>query len=184
MNVDKLFLVKSWRKHRLFTVLLLVFIALQLFFNGKTIQVTPFFLYGMYAAKAKTKAVQEIVYLEVNGKPLPYMDYLPKHRDMLVSPLYYYLTFVRNDNIDPIREPLQALGKKYFSPGLTGQLTAKLCNDSDDLKAFKLWYKRYLEETLDEPVTTYRVYLDAWAFHPEGIRSVQRKPLLSYEDPR
>lgn len=155
--MKKTFLYRVWQYDRRLFFLFSGLAAVTLVMNLAGIQLTPFFVWGMYSEKEEPVAQYAVMRTTVNdslvidysaGSPVGTLFYLQ-------SPLSLYQRIQDNHGTDPTITFLQnKLGSRYTA---VQPLENKLFNMPVQQAAFFPWYQRYLQEATGIPVRRIRV---------------------------
>ena len=151
-----MFLKQLYKHSRWMFVLVVFFIAAQLFINYKRgMVVSPFYHYGMYSEVIKPKADYAVFEVWANGKQLQGRDFTPWQWEKIILPLVYYSSTPKSNQLyhDEVKRLMNKFG---FNPNEQRFLSA--CN----YRRFEAWYKDYLGPIINQPVNSldlkYRTY--------------------------
>lgn len=109
-------------------------------------EATPFFVWAMYSDKEPDTTEYNVQKIIVNDSIIinNTTGFTPSTRFFLNTPLWYYISIKRNNNIDPTITFLQSKLKQRYS--LIEPYQYKLFNDTSRINAFPKWFKNYVEE--------------------------------------
>jgi hypothetical protein len=150
------YLARVYRYSPRWFLFVLSFALLTLVCNIAGVEITPFFVWGMYSEKIQPPASYTFYTTTVNDSMLvdTYSGYPDNSRFYLNIPLAYYEDMRAHAGIDPVIPFLQrrtGSGYRWIRP-----LEGRLFNGG--LKGrFPGWYSRYLEQTLAIPVNTVKI---------------------------
>lgn len=155
--MKKTFLYRVWQYDRRLFFLFSGLALITLVMNLAGIQLTPFFVWGMYSETEEPVAQYAVMRTTVNdslvvdysaGRPVGTLFYLQ-------SPLSLYQRIQDNHGTDPTITFLhQKLGSRYTA---VQPLENKLFNTPARQAVFFPWYQRYLQEATGIPVQRIRV---------------------------
>jgi hypothetical protein len=137
-----MYLRAVFRQSKWWFVVVIIFIACQLFINFKHGMVfSPFFHYGMYSEVMKPQQAYPVFSVSVNGEELRAKDFTPQQWDKIMQPVVYYSKH-KEWNTAMFAEVHRLTGisdsAKFFN-----RLTK---ND------FSFWYRQYLSEMLGKEI--------------------------------
>jgi len=142
-----MYLAQLYKQHKYWFIVVLLFIAGQLFINAKKGMVcSPFFHYGMYSAPMP--ADTSYMYLEVwvNNEQLKPSDFSPQRWDKIIQPVLYFSRQQQENNYQ-FNEAHRILGIND---------TAKFINRITK-RDFDPWYRQYLGSILGKQVLTINI---------------------------
>jgi hypothetical protein len=150
-----MYLKQLYKQHKGWFLFAILFCIAQLFINYKRgVVASPFFHYGMYAAKMNIPDTIEVFEVAVNGKPLEPFHFSAQEWDKLMLPLYQYNTVQQHNshlwNTD-IQRLLSKLGMK--------QTNADNFLSSINLDAFTKWYREYCSSIVGYKIDSITIFL-------------------------
>jgi len=151
-----MFLKSVFNHSKLLFLLMIIFIAGQLFINYKRgVVFSPLFHYGMYSEVMHVKPTYQVWEVQVNGQKLSAEDFSIQQWDKIILPLQYYQG-INSSNQLYHRDVKRLLQKLHLFT--TEENFLSNCSYPD----FEQWYKRYLQSVTGEAVSdmeiTYRSY--------------------------
>ena len=175
MKIENLYLVRLYyTKKSLFIFVLLFFIlSLSANFIFKSEQ-TPIFKWDLYSTAMPAQSTYSFLEVRYNDNRLLKFPHTWQEPQKLffTNTLDYFIAIKRNNNTDPY--------KKYFANDwskrharmkeLLGNVN--LYNDSTEINAFPSWYKRYLEQYIQQPVESIDVYEKKVEFINGGLHEI------------
>ncbi|MEO8821541.1 MAG: hypothetical protein ABI374_11905 [Ginsengibacter sp.] len=149
------FLYKVYQHSKKLFFFFIIFAVFTLFCNLIGVEVTPFYVWGMYSQKEETPKEYPIFRITANDKLIDYSTgYFPANRFFLLSPLSYYGSIKTDDPTaiflkEKLKEKYENL-KPYAN---------NVLNSPKEVDKFPGWYKRYVEQTTGEEIKNLKVEL-------------------------
>ena len=149
--------------------------------NISYIQLSPFTGYAMYSGKVKDKTAYPYYQLKINdGEKINLWKLTQQNKQILQQSMSYMRQYIENGNHDKnfvfLQTKLSNYDPKYK------HLLDNYANNSIDFPHFKLWYKRYIEQTLGRKIFSYKTQIIQLTFNNKN-KLVCRDtiPLIEYK---
>ena len=130
---------------------------------------TPVFVWDLYAYEIPQQLSYSFLEIRYNDNKILSFPHTWDEPQKLffINTIDYFIAMKRNHNMDPLKVYIDNWNKnhplfKSMFPGL------RLYNDSNELKKFPDWYKRYLEQYLNSHVYKINVYEVEIAYQNNG----------------
>jgi hypothetical protein len=119
----------------------IIIIVLQLLFTFMKLEITPFFLYGMFSEKIPARDSLTLVQILVNNKPL--QDYHPGYRELLLlqTAQENYALLKDQHFIDPVKTRMESKFKGIDQMPGYKSLSPKMYNQPGINEPFRHWFK-------------------------------------------
>jgi hypothetical protein len=155
---NNLFFVKVFKHNKFLFILFLGFTLGSLFFNYKTVETTPFFVWGMYSAKETVPQSHKIIVVKYNNSKMLCMPhtYQEPMSMMVYFTLNYYTDILQNNNKDYLQRNLES--NYYIKYPFIKKFGAKLYTNPNEVANYLPWLKKYIASIVNEPVTNFDVY--------------------------
>ncbi len=175
MKIENLYLIRLFYAQKSLFIIALLFIFLS--FSANFIfrsEQTPIFKWDLYSKAMpflSTYSFLEVRYNQNELLKFPHTWQEPK-KLFFTNTLDYFIAIKRNNNIDPY--------KNYFANNwskrhvrlkeLFGSIN--LYNDTTEINAFPAWYKKYLEQYIQQNVWSINVYEKKVEFINGGVNEI------------
>ncbi len=155
-----------------------VFAVLTLLVNASRNEITPFFVWSMYASPARVTDTFPVYVLEYNdGKtflaPHTWKDH---KRMMFFYTIDQYCVLKDNGNKDPDEEHASHILARLHINNPT--FLPSLYPSATDMQAYPAWLKRYMQANMGEHIDSIKVYRKWVQFGNDGKVNVHRNELL------
>lgn len=151
------FFYKLYRFDKKLFFFLAVFSALTVVCNIMGVEITPFFIWGMYSEKESTLNSYDTYKIQVNDSSVidHTAGFTDNNRFFLYSPLSFYQKIQENRFIDPA---LSLLQKKTGADNATFRsLSTRITNGYQQQARFPGWFTRYLEQSASKKIHSLKV---------------------------
>lgn len=158
------------------------FCIIQLLLTFMKLEVTPFFLYGMFSEKVMPSDTLSERSVWVDGKQLKNTDLLHKEHLLIEETTKKYVLLKKNDSIDIVQTRVEV---KY--PFLTHSfaypfLKTRIYNQPADMITFQHWFKATCEDLLNKKVQHITFTEDTYLINPEKtqLKLLKREVIDSF----
>ena len=143
------------------------FCVIQLLLTFIKLEVTPFFLYGMFSEKVMASDTISERSIWVDGRQLKNTDLLHKEHLLVEETTKKYVLLKKNNSIDIVQTRVES---KY--PFLTQSaaypfLKTRIYNTPEDMVAFQHWFKQTCTDLLNKKVQNITFTEDTYLINPE-----------------
>ena len=158
-----MFLKQVYKHNKWLCLVMILFIAGQLFVNFKRgMVVSPFFHYGMYSHRINVEKGYPVVEVTVNGKQLRGQDFTAQQWDKILLPIQYHSNIGRSNRLYE-NEVKRLLGRLHISANEKDFL--QKCNE----ESFENWYTVYLASFVGQPVQQLQINERMFAFNGQTL---------------
>ncbi len=175
MKVENLYLVKLFYGQKILLVVVLLFIVLNLTANFIfRSEQTPIFKWDLYSTAMPAQSSYSFLEVRYNQNQLLKFPHTWQEPQKLffTNTLDYFIAIKRNNNTDPY--------KNYFANDWSRRHAyikkllpdVNLYNDTTEINAFPSWYKRYLEQYIQQSVWRIDVYEKKVEFINGGLNEI------------
>lgn len=161
----------------LFAAFALIQCAAQLL----TAEVTPFFLYGMYADKIHPAPEYVRVTCTVDGEPLT-QEQMPRYAGELFFSTLYRLEDLDAHHYDDLFAPFISERFGWLPDATEEELSDELSFSAQDTTALGQWMVRYLGRVMDKPVHEVTIQREMYIYEDHRPVLISRSPLLKAHD--
>jgi hypothetical protein len=133
------------------------FFILQLFFAAIKLEVTPFFLYGMFSEKAAPKTFFTEKEIWVNGKKLTTKDLWIQEALLLDETSSHYISIKQNNNVDVVQSRVEQRYGFLTNSFLYPFMSQRIYNTPAAVIAYERWFKNKCSSILNEPVSSVKI---------------------------
>ncbi len=156
---------------------LAAFCFLQVTFTFIKLEVTPFFLYGMYSEKFYLSDTVSIYKQKLNGYALQPKPFSRWRGDILLTGIENYNAQLKNNKVDVVDTRVSSRYPGIYSSPLFQAVKKNITNDSTVLTKFPGWCRRKIYEYTGEEIITYELIKETYL-----VNLAQKKyKLLSVE---
>ena len=165
-----MYLKQLYQHNKLWCGIVVFFIVAQLSINYKKgFVVTPIYHYGMYSSPVNQPDTLQIFQVEVNGKPLQPLDFIPQQWDNVILPLNYFY--------NPTSDTLwKKVCRSIFRISNTNALAANYSLQLSTTQ-FYAWYQTQLQQIQPNKIASIHVF-SATAVNKSNILTIINKQLL------
>ncbi len=158
-KMKKWFLYRVYKLRKGLFVFFILFLGGTFFTNLSGWQASPFFVWGMYSEKEDTSNYHPVLKITINDSSVINYSggYTDANRFFLTSPLELYILMKKNNRKDPTEIFLKKKLDNNFS--LIQNASTKVLNGAKEYNLFLPWYKKYLEQTTQIKIHTYKIEL-------------------------
>jgi hypothetical protein len=153
----KMFLLKIKEKSPGLFWCLIVFCFLQITLTLIKLEVTPFFLYGMYSEKFYVTDTISIYKEKLNGHLLSSQIMNKWEEDILRTGIENYNAQLRNNKIDIIDTRISTKHPSIYNSRVFEIIKKHIMNDSVSLNRFPDWYKQKFYQYTGMDIKTFEV---------------------------
>ncbi|MBX2901961.1 MAG: hypothetical protein KF872_00300 [Chitinophagales bacterium] len=148
------YLVELFRSDKLLFVLVILFIAGQVFFTWKGVETFPFLNYGMYSGKAGNADTVEVIALRIDNKPACITCLSDVQGAMVQGSFTWYNAMVQHGYSDSTQKVFDKRFAQRLSPENYRLLASRILNDSTQIKRFPAWLFQYIADMrlIENPV--------------------------------
>lgn len=159
-----MFLQQVNKHSKTLLVLMLVFIAVQLFINYKHgMVVSPFYSYGMYSEVMNVKGQYRVFEITQNGERLRGRNFSPEQWDQLILPLQYFAGISKSNEL--YQSDIKRLLTKLHLSANDVDFISK-CN----YQQFEAWYKDHLEQITNKKTQSFSVVYRSYVYQSNALK--------------
>jgi|GEM_PF-2329374 len=118
------------------------FIFIQLFLTFLKLEVTPFFLYGMYSEKIAVSDTFSEISITVNDKTLESYNSPMRERYLLETNMVNYEEMKTNNHVDILKSRIEKRYPFIYNSALYPFIKEKIYNSSQSQEQYKTWLRR------------------------------------------
>jgi hypothetical protein len=154
-----------------------VFMSVTLLINATRNEITPFFVWAMYAGKSAEVDTFPVFVLQYNdGKVFHAPHTWKDHKRMMFFYTIDHYTLLRdNDYTDP---DMQKAGSIMGKAGMSGMPLGELYTDRAAMQQYPAWLMRYMQANLGEHIDSISVYRKWMRYGKDGRVTTARSELL------
>jgi hypothetical protein len=141
---------------------LIVFCFFQIAFTLIKLEITPFFLFGMYSEKLETSDKVSVYKVKLNDHLLNRNDIKKWDFDILIMAIENYNAQFLNNKIDVVDTRIKTRYPDVYKSHIFSSMKRYIMNDSSNLDKFRGWYKRKIRQYTKEDVKTFEVYKETY----------------------
>jgi hypothetical protein len=146
------------------------------------LEVTPFFLYGMFSENAPLSNTFTERTILVDGQKLKTKSLWPMERFLLEETAKHYVAIRQNNTIDIVQSRVE---QRY--PFLTNSfvypfLKERIYNDSNDVYGYEVWFKEKCSRLTNKDVHHVTIIEDTYQIDPQQtqIKQIKRETVASF----
>lgn len=171
---------KRWKNDSFILFIVLVFCGGQAFFSYKTIETVPFFNYGMYSSVFYKPDFQEVVKIDINGKPFDLQTLPNLAHDFVIKNCLFYHHLRQANFKDPVESTVERRFQSYINTEWLIFLKNRLCNSYHAQQDFAEWVKRYLSQWHTTPIEQLDVFIQQFTYNTHTHHfDLQRTELIA-----
>jgi hypothetical protein len=162
---------------RSIVILFIFFQALWTFIGvKKSVECSPFYLYGMYSDILKTNKSQSSIVLYINDsildiRALPYWE-----KEYVMNTVNYFAALADSNG----KNPLELIVKSgaLLPPAASGYFYNCLLNSKADLNAFPSWLKAYMDTILQKKINKFEVRMAVFRYEKTMPEKLSEKTVF------
>ncbi len=161
------FLQFTYRKFSKLFYFFLFFIAVQIVLLFLKLEVTPFFLYGMYSQKISYTEIHKTTSVYVNGQDISTLAIPLRERDMLLTGIENYLSMKQNGGTDVVQTRVESSYHFLTTSLLYPFLKKNIYNKPEALPLFETWFKQKCSRYTKAPVEQIKIIYKYYKFNTQ-----------------
>jgi hypothetical protein len=122
-------------------VVITICMVVQLLLTFVKLEVTPFFLFGMYSEKMVATDTISPMKLLFNGQPLDQFNIPQREKDLLESTATNYIDIRLNNNTDVVRTRIETRYPLIYTSVLYPFFANRIYNTGVDIEGYKNWLR-------------------------------------------
>jgi hypothetical protein len=146
------------------------------------LEVTPFFLYGMFSEKVAIPSTITQKKLLVDGNELRTQHLWVMESLMFEETTSHYLNIKQNQGIDIVQSRVESRYPFLTNSFVYPFLKQHIYNTAADVKTFEQWIKEKCEDVINKKVNRVTIVQDTYQIHPQrtAIKHSNRETLASF----
>ena len=162
---------------------LIVFCFLQLVFTLIKLEVTPFFLFGMYSEKVDAPDTVTIYRQKLNGSFLNKKNINKWEWQILVTTIENYDAQLDNKKIDVVDTRIENKYPGIYHNSIFSSIKKSITNDSLSVDKYPGWYKQKIQQYTSVDITNLEVLKETYkvGFNKSDFQLLSSKKILSIE---
>lgn len=149
------------------------FFILQVCLSLIKLEVTPFFLYGMFSEKTIPSDTLTERSIWIDGKQLKNTDLLHKEHLVLEETAKKYVLLKKNESIDIVQTRVEEKYGFLTRSPIYPFLQERIYNKATDIPAFERWFKKTCERLLNKEIQQVSIKEDTYLINPERTQLKQ-----------
>ncbi|MGG9971890.1 hypothetical protein ACQ33O_08875 [Ferruginibacter sp. SUN002] len=175
------YLYRLYKTNKLWFSFFVLFIAGTIVTHKTGVEITPFFVWGMYSSKDSVKPVYEILEVTINNTEKLKLDqtFAEPYRMMIYTSFDKYNRYVKDNYTDSLQ---------FYRAGETGLLrrtqhyfASKTANATENIHQYPTWLKRYIGKALNKNVERIDVDKVTFTYNEKGYATIISKTNLLHE---
>ena len=173
--LKNLYLYRLYQTNKRWFVVFILFIAGSIVTHRTGVEITPFFVWGMYSSRDTVKPSYEILEVTINGNEKLNLDktIAEPYRMMVYTSFDKYNKYVNNGNIDSLQ--FYRVGEPGLLHRLQHYFAAHSANTTEAIKQYPAWLKRYLSGALNKKIEKIKVEIVTFSYDANGYATVTSK---------
>ncbi len=172
------YLYRIYKANKYWFTFFILFITASFVTHKTGVEITPFFVWGMYSNTDTVKRTYEILEVTINGNEKVQLDqtFFEPYRMMIYTSFDKYNRYVANGNIDSLQ---------FYRENESGTLrqaqhffASRTANSTESIKQYPAWLKRYIGSRLNKKVNTINVDKIVFTYNDEGYATIISKTNL------
>lgn len=175
MKIENLYLVRLFHAQKSLFIIVLLFIILSISANFIfRSEQTPIFKWDLYSTAMPAQSTYSFLEIRYNENQLLKFPHTWQEPQKLffTNTLDYFIAIKRNNNTDPYKNYFANDWSKRHPQMRELLVGVNLYNDITAINAFPFWYKRYLEQYIQQSVWRIDVYEKKVEFINGGVNEI------------
>jgi len=144
----------------------LFFFIVQVLLLVLKLEVTPFFLYGMYSEKVPASNIYKTTTVYADEKDIATLNFSAREADLLLTGIDNYLALKNNQGIDVVQTRVETRYPFFTNSVFYPPLKSKIYNSPQSVALFESWFKQKCNRLTPAPVDTISVVANYYQFLP------------------
>ena len=179
----KMFLTKVKERSPGLFWFLIAFCFFQAVFTLIKLEVTPFFLFGMFSEKVNVPDTVTIYRQKLNGNLLNQKDINKWEWNILTTTIENYDAQLSNNKIDVVDKRIRNKYPGIYYSSIFSSVKKNITNDSSSVNKYPDWYKQKIRQYTSENITNIEVLKENYkvGFNNSSFQLLSSKKILSIE---
>lgn len=172
------YLYRLYTKSKRWFAVFCIFIVTTFFTHKKGVEITPFFVWGMYSNIDTVKPSYDILEVTINNNEKLRLDqtWAEPYRMMIYTSFDKYSHYADDGNIDSM------MFYRKDEPGFIRHwqytIASRLANKQENILQYPVWLKRYVAHALNKNVATIKVDKITFTYNDKGYATIISKTNL------